>query len=199
MMASPVNKDSKRIMHMIEPNTEGAEIGVWAGNTSVQFLNRGVSKLELIDPYSVEPYKQSKEYPSYQDYLDKYSRILHIEDNDKDFQKYYDQMYGQVKATVGQDPRVTMHRMTSTEWFNTFDKKLDWIYVDGDHSYHGCLNDLESALKVVKTGGLIMGDDYLWPSAKYGKLGVTDAVDRFCKRYMLLKQRFGETQFLIKV
>ena len=63
MMASPVNKDSKRIMHMIEPNTEGAEIGVWAGNTSVQFLNRGVSKLELIDPYSVEPYKQSKEYP----------------------------------------------------------------------------------------------------------------------------------------
>ena len=108
-------------------------------------------------------------------------------------------MYGQVKATVGQDPRVTMHRMTSTEWFETKPEKLDWIYVDGDHSYHGCLNDLESALKVVKTGGLIMGDDYLWPSAKYGKLGVTDAVDRFCKRYMLLKQRFGETQFLIKV
>ena len=184
---------------MIEPNTEGAEIGVWAANTSVQFLNRGISKLELIDPYSVEPYKKSKEYPTYEKYLEKYSRILHIENNDEDFQKYYDQMYGQVKATVGQDPRVTIHRMTSTEWFETKPEKLDWIYVDGDHSYHGCLNDLENALKIVKTGGLIMGDDYLWPSAKYGKLGVTDAVDRFCKRYMLLKQQFGETQFLIKV
>ena len=40
--------------------------------------------------------------------------------------------------------------MTSTEWFETKPEKLDWIYVDGDHSYHGCLNDLESALKVVR-------------------------------------------------
>ena len=61
MMASPVNKDSKNLMHMIPPQSEGAEIGVWAANTSVQFLNRGISKLELIDPYSVEPYKKSKE------------------------------------------------------------------------------------------------------------------------------------------
>ena len=68
MMASPVNKDSKRIMHMIEPNTEGAEIGVWAANTSVQFLNRGISKLELIDPYSVEPYKKSGDNTSYDVY-----------------------------------------------------------------------------------------------------------------------------------
>ena len=36
--ASPVNKDSKRIMHMIEPNTEGAEIGVWLQTLLSSFL-----------------------------------------------------------------------------------------------------------------------------------------------------------------
>ena len=32
----------------------------------------------MIDPWSIEPYKQSDEYESYDDYLTKYSRILGI-------------------------------------------------------------------------------------------------------------------------
>ena len=44
-----------------------------------------------------------------------------------------------------------------------------------------------------------MGDDYNWKHARYGKEGVTNAVDRFCKRYMLFKERRGETQFIIRV
>lgn len=199
MMASRTNKDSKSILRDIQPNSKGAEIGVWVGNTSRQFLNRDIASLQLIDPWSVEPYKKSKEYKSYDEYLTKYSRILNIEKKDVDFQEYYDAIYSEVRATCGMDPRVTIHRMTSDEWFETKPEKLDWIYVDGDHSYHGCLNDLENALKVVKPGGMIMGDDYLWPDAEYGKLGVTDAVDRFCKRYMLFKEKRGETQFIIRV
>ena len=38
-----------------------------------------------------------------------------------------------------------------------------------------------------------------WPKAKYGKRGVTDAVDTFTKTNMLLKEQFGQTQYLIKV
>ena len=44
-----------------------------------------------------------------------------------------------------------------------------------------------------------MGDDYYWADAQWGKEGVTRAVDRFLKRYMLLKERRGETQYIIRV
>ena len=199
MMASPNNKDSQYLMHKIPPQSEGAEIGVWAGSTARQFLNCGISRLELIDPWSVEPYKKSDEYKSYDEYLEKYSRILNIEKKDEDFQKYYDAIYSQVNGTIGQDPRVTIHRMFSDEWFESKPEKVDWIYIDGDHGYQGCLNDLENSLKIVKPGGMIMGDDYWWPDAQWGKEGVTDAVDRFLKRYMLLKERRGETQYIIRV
>ena len=199
MMASPNNKDSQHLMHRIPPGSEGAEIGVWAGSTARQFLNCGISRLELIDPYSVEPYKKSDEYKSYDDYLEKYSKILNIEKKDENFQKYYDEIYGQVKSTIGQDPRVTIHRMFSDEWFESKPEKVDWIYVDGDHGYQGCLRDLENSLKVVKVGGMIMGDDYYWPGASYGKKGVTNAVDRFCKRNMFTKERHGQTQYIIHV
>ena len=199
MMASRVNKDSKHILKDILPNTKGAEIGVWAGNTSMQFLRLCISELHMIDPWSVEPYKKSKEYKNYDEYLEKYSKILDIEKQDVDFQEYYDAIYSEVYAKCGMDSRVTINRMTSDEWFATKPEKLDWIYVDGDHSYEGCLRDLENSLKVVKPGGIIMGDDYYWKHARYGKEGVTNAVDRFCKRYMLFKEPRGETQFILRV
>ena len=89
MMASPVNRDSHHLMRQIPQNSNGAEIGVWAGNTSRQFLNCGIASLQLIDPWSVEPYKKSKEYKSYDEYLTKYSRILNIEKKDVNFQTSY--------------------------------------------------------------------------------------------------------------
>ena len=199
MMATKRNKDSRHLMGDILPNTKGAEIGVWTGSTSLQFLERGIESLQLIDPWSVEPYKQSDEYESYDDYLTKYSKILGISKRDEDFQQYYDAIYSEVRARVGTDPRVTIHRMFSDEWFESKPEKVDWIYIDGDHGYQGCLNDLENALKIVKPGGMIMGDDYYWPDAQWGKEGVTRAVDRFLKKYMLLKERRGETQYIIRV
>ena len=61
MMATHTNTDSKNIMFLIKPATIGAEIGVWMGNTSTQFLKKGLKKLYMIDAYSIEPYKNSSE------------------------------------------------------------------------------------------------------------------------------------------
>jgi len=198
MMGSTTNKDSKNIMSLIEPNTIGAEVGVWYGNSSKQFLGRAISELHLVDAWSVEPYKESTEHGTYENYLERYSKICGG-NTEKDFQKHYDNVYKTVKSTVGTDPRVTIYRMNSDEWFKSFDKKLDWIYVDGDHSYEGCLRDLNNAIKIVKVGGLILGDDYKWPGTAYGKAGVTQAVDEFLQSHGLLKEQHGEVQFSIKV
>jgi predicted O-methyltransferase YrrM len=37
---------------------------------------------------------------------------------------------------------------------------LDWVYIDGDHSYEAVKTDLENFSRVVKPGGVIAGDDY---------------------------------------
>jgi hypothetical protein len=198
MMGSPINKDSVNIMGLIEPNSIGAEVGVWFGNSSQKFLGRGVRELHLVDAWSIEPYKESTEHGTYENYLERYSKMCGG-NTEKDFQKYYDSVYRTVKSTIGTDPRVTIYRMNSNEWFDSFDKKLDWIYVDGDHSYEGCLRDLNNALKVVRVGGLILGDDYKWPDTKFGKTGVTRAVDKFCYSNGLLKEQHGQVQFSIKV
>ena len=49
MMATHTNKDSVNIMHAIKPDTIGAEIGVWMGNTSTQFIKRRLKKLYMVD------------------------------------------------------------------------------------------------------------------------------------------------------
>ena len=66
MMYIKTNKDAPNIMHIIPPGSRGAEIGVWMGNTSQRFLERGVEHLYLVDSYSVEPYKNNSE-ASYED------------------------------------------------------------------------------------------------------------------------------------
>ena len=52
---------------------------------------------------------------------------------------------------------------------------FDAIYVDGDHSYEGGLNDLNNVLPLVKPGGLILFDDIAHPS----HLDLEDAFDKF--------------------
>ena len=199
MMATHTNKDSHNLMHVIKPNTVGAEIGVWFGNTSTQFLKKGLKKLYMVDPYSVEPYKENSEM-TYQEYLAKYQPITG-EFAEAGFQKYYDKVYAEINSRFKTFKEVEICRMLSDEWFKKYnDVELDWIYIDGDHSYEGCLSDLENGLKVVKSGGLILGDDYGWPNNRWNKPGVTKAVNEFINKHKLTNIfRHGETQFEIRI
>jgi len=205
MMYTALNKDSKHVMHLIEKDTIGAEIGVWLGNTSKQFLQKGIKKLYMIDAYSVEPYKDNSEM-SYQEYLAKYQHVTG-EFAEAGFMRYYDRVYKTVKLDFELVKEAELHRTTSTDWFEEFlaakghgnPEMLDWIYIDGDHSFEGCYSDLEYALKVVKPGGLIIGDDYYWPNSKWGKKGVTQAVDKIKDENNLTLIRHGETQYSMTI
>lgn len=42
----------------------------------------------------------------------------------------------------------------------------DIIYVDGDHEYESVLFDLRLWIKQLAPGGVLIGDDYTWPSVK---------------------------------
>lgn len=203
-MAGSTNKDSHNLMHLIKEGTVGAEIGVWMANTSKLFLACKPKELHLVDPYSVEPYKDNSE-ASFDDYLSKYQKQTG-EFSEDGFSRYYDRLHAKIVNQFKNDECVTVHRMQSDDWFSQQpEESLDWIYVDGDHSYEGCYSDLCNALSVVKKGGMILGDDYGWPAtgkypnARDRKPGVTRAVDQVLEENNLDHIRHGETQFQIVV
>lgn len=200
MMGRPVNPESEYILKHIPKNTVGAEIGVWMANTSKKILDKtNPSHLYLVDPWSVEPYKNqvNNEHESYENYLEKYSRVTGGRDEEA-FKTFYDKVYNDVVAKMAKYSNATVLRMTSKEFFETFDKKLDWIYIDGDHSYEGCYQDLTGCLNVIATNGIIFGDDYAWEKNN-GKPGVTKAVNQFITENKFTIKQLGNREYMIRI
>ena len=185
------NRNSVSILSKIPPNTVGAEIGVWKGDSSELFLKTvKPSEFHLVDPWSFDAFAENLSEEEYEKEIQKYSVLTNGKDR-ASFEEYYDKIYESVKTRFKSYTNVVIHRKTSTEWFNTFDKKLDWIYIDGDHTYDGCLNDLKNCLKVMKPNSVIFGDDY------GNKPDVKRAVDDFTidKNLTII----GKNQFMIEV
>lgn len=62
-------------------------------------------------------------------------------------------------------------RMTSLEAVELFeDESVDFLMIDGDHNYPVVKQEIQAYLPKMKKGGIISGDDYLWP-------GVTQSVE----------------------
>lgn len=77
------------------------------------------------------------------------------------------------------NPSISLYRGPSGHFLSLLpDAYLDFIYIDGDHSYRGIKIDIELARKKVKVGGFICGHDYT-PQFP----GVIQAVDEFCNTY----------------
>ena len=159
----------------------------------------------MVDPYSVEPYKENSEM-SYQEWLAKYQPITG-EFAEAGFKKYYERVWKEIQSRFGSIEEVELCRETSDSFFERYlaskghgnFEMLDWIYIDGDHSYEACIKDLNNAKEIVKPGGLIIGDDYGWPDAKWQKKGVTKAVNEFLLKTDFGINRHGMTQYAIKV
>jgi hypothetical protein len=165
----------------------GAEIGVHRGEFSKYLLiNAKPSKLHLIDPWK---WFDSEEY----------SQALYG-GNKGGKQTNMDLRFLKVKKMLKEDIRtekVQIHRMLSTEAAkNIADNSLDWIYIDGDHSYKGVMDDLEHYYPKMKKGGYIIGDDYdqvNW----YGD-DVIKAVADFVKKYIVEEVQYKKIQFVLK-
>ena len=54
----------------------------------------------------------------------------------------------------------TMSLLNKEFFEKEFPNGIDWFTVDGDHSYAGCKNDLESALPYMNKNSVIIIDDY---------------------------------------
>ena len=133
----------------------GLEIGVASGWTMNHFL-QNLSNLKLIgiDPY-IGYMDGSREIT--QEMLD--AQYLAAQDNISDFA-----------------PRGKILRGYSQDFVNSFeDESLDYIFIDGDHSYEGALRDCELFFPKIKSGGIFAGHDWSFD-------GVRKAVNEFKDR-----------------
>jgi hypothetical protein len=142
-------------------------------------------------------YEHSTEHGNYERYLDRYDTLVGSRDP-ADFQRYYDKIYEGVRQRFDQHP-VTIYRMRSRDFFLQFDQLVDWVYVDGDHSYQGVMHDLTESLKILRPNGIILGDDYAATSPAGGgfKPEVKQAVDAFVTANGLRFENFYGTQYQI--
>jgi cephalosporin hydroxylase len=61
--------------------------------------------------------------------------------------------------------------------FNHYNIKAELIYIDGDHSYEGVLNDLKLYFNILNSGGIIFGDDVCWEDVNKASLDFSKIVN----------------------
>ena len=72
-----------------------------------------------------------------------------------------DKEYMNFVARMADKPFVKIYREFSSDAVKHFpDEYFDLVYVDGDHTYEGSLNDIENWFPKVKKGKFLIGDDY---------------------------------------
>lgn len=116
----------------------GAEIGVFKGEFTEKFCKAGL-KMYAIDPWiSYEGAGRTQEIKARQDFL-----------------------YGHAGRVLAPYD-CALIRKTSVEALKDFeDESLDFVYIDGDHSFKHVATDIEEWTKKVKKGGVVSGHDYL--------------------------------------
>lgn len=130
---------------------KGVELGVWTGFNMAHLLEdcSNITKLYGIDPYL--PYQ--------------------------DWNRYIDErMMAEAKQTALNNiaefgERGELLVTTSEEAAKTLEG-LDFIFIDGDHSFEMCYKDLNLWFDKVRPGGLFSGHDFTLP-------GVNKALKQF--------------------
>ena len=122
----------------------GVEIGVNEGENIFEIAKNN-SKLKI---YGVDPYKIQKE------------NILYNEE-------YNDESLSIIKRKILKEslkyPNLKIIIDRSDNASKQFDKEsIDFVFIDGDHSYESVKTDINCWEPKVKEDGLIMGHDYNW-------------------------------------
>lgn len=181
-----INRD-EYVPNILNDNNlkNGLEIGTFKGEFAKIVLDKWDGILYMVDPWKgMDDYEDASNH------------------------KHHNEVYSDViKNLEGYENRAFMLRGKSEDLNHLFsDSSLDFIYIDGNHSYEYVKLDLELWWDKIKVGGFLMGHDYLkldWnpegnfaPNGKdkyiygldgkyRGIFGVNPAVDEFCDKHDL--------------
>ena len=137
-----------KLIDLGKKDMTGIEIGCYAGESTEIFINSGLFKtFYCIDPWKFNNSSFYKTVKCAEQLFDK--RF----ENNKIIRKIKDYSWNAVN--------------------NFQDESIDFIYVDGNHTYEACKKDLELYYPKIKKNGIVSGHDY---ERKYG---VYNAVNEF--------------------
>ncbi len=160
------NDPRAKLLEALPKNSVGAELGVYLGAFAEDILKTvKPAKLHLVDPWRR---LEGKGYDEswYADHDQEYMDSLH------------DLVCNRFRTQLKKD-QVEIHRATAAAFLRSIpDESLDWVYIDGDHSYEAVAQDLILSYGKVRPGGLIAGDDYR--IGGWWKDNIIRAVDEFC-------------------
>jgi len=125
------------------------EVGVWKGKSAaymgVEIINSNKNiRFDCIDPFI----PVGDEMPEF--------KITHEE--------LKNTFINNMKPLEGHYNLITTESPRCAEMYK--DKSIDFVFIDGDHSYDAVIKDIKAWLPKIKTGGILSGHDYEIPSVK---------------------------------
>lgn len=100
-------------------------------------------------------------------------------------EKRFDDNIAQAKTKLG-CPAIHKVKTTSTyalahqlRWMRNEDQLMDFIYIDGSHQAKDVLTDATMAWQLLRTGGVLVFDDYLWGDPRNPLQRPKVAIDAF--------------------
>ena len=131
-----------------------AEIGCYAGESSILFLQSGkIKHFYAVDPWSADRNGEWWNNAINMNLSPKMmKRTLEVFDEMEWAEECFD-------FRIKPYENVTKLKMIFEEALPVL-PELDFVYIDGDHSYNAVKKDISNARKIIKATGVIAGHDY---------------------------------------
>lgn len=166
MITLPTRLD---LIKILPPGALLAEVGTWRAYFATEILNNTpVGRLFCVDPWQGQTGNCSENEKT-------------VAEHEADLSETKHHLRGHLPSG-----RVRVVRGFSVD-VATNDRTippLDGVYVDADHTYQACFDDLTAWSKRLKPNGVLMGHDYTANEfSKKWNWGVIEAVRDFCAKY----------------
>lgn len=147
------------------------EVGVYRG----AYSKRIISDLEPAEFYGVDPYMLFEDYTN--------------APTDKAYktQSRLDELFTATNNMFEQQNNAKLLRVTGVEAASQFDaNSIDFVYIDGDHTYEFVKGDIAAWWPKIKPGGILSGHDYIKEHhIRKIPFGVIQAVTEFAEKEKL--------------
>lgn len=162
----------ERWMARIPERKRFLEIGSYEGRSSCWFIEHGFQgggELTCVDPWIGNGEHAPAGVP--------------IDDKKQRFDRNVEIAKARRLAADGTAVNVLVNQMPSLEWLAQAqrDKKeyFDYIYVDGSHTAKDCLTDCILAWPLLRPGGFMNIDDYIWSDGSIANQSPKWGIDVF--------------------